>query len=198
MGSSGIGDSLTWGFRMRGKDAFKEFLDKNWPSPLLLGISGDRTYNLLWRLTHGELPAHLATNSRALFSLLIGTNDLLCCKNDVLGTLAGILTVANFLLQNTRGKLLVNAILPRKEIMKDPWLGLGLRLNCVNALLREGVDQLAAAFPGRVGFIDCSAYFWVNVTHVRMNLMWDGIHPTEGGYRVLAQCLRDGLMQFLR
>ena len=45
--------------------------------PLVLGISGDQTQHLLWRLQHGELPlGRLRELPGATFVLLIGTNNL--------------------------------------------------------------------------------------------------------------------------
>merc|ERR1712129_429623 len=193
-----IGDGLTGGWREHGKHALHAVLSKHWPSPLILGVHGDRSHNVLWRLTHGELPAHLTTNSQVLFSLLVGTHELFCCKNDVPGTIAGILAISHILLQKTRGRLLINALLPRAELVRAPRHNLGLRLHCVNVILHEIADQLSVAFPGRVGFIDCSGCFWANNTQVRVDLFWDGVHPSAAGYRDLATCLRDGLFQFLK
>jgi lysophospholipase L1-like esterase len=80
---------------------------------LALGICGDSSSNLLWRLQHGELPANL--NSK-VFWLLIGTNDLArgTCSEEV--TILGILRVAEEIAYHNPGSVVViQGILPRSS-----------------------------------------------------------------------------------
>src|SRR5687767_6832212 len=65
-----VGDSLTEGWGLRGAAAWQRFF-----APLRaahFGASGDRTQQVLWRLSHGELTGF----SPAVVVLLIGTNNL--------------------------------------------------------------------------------------------------------------------------
>ena len=83
-----IGDSITESYlgtsfgtvvaRAQGvKETLEEFCGTHALLPLVVGISGDQTQHLLWRLEHGELPAgRLRELPGATFVVLIGTNNL--------------------------------------------------------------------------------------------------------------------------
>ncbi|KAL1524078.1 hypothetical protein AB1Y20_018988 [Prymnesium parvum] len=43
-------------------------LARSWPSPIALGISGDQTQHLLWRLKGGEVSAAMAADRRLVLS----------------------------------------------------------------------------------------------------------------------------------
>src|SRR5262245_17556994 len=47
-----IGDSITQGWEQKGKEAWEEFYTKR--NAVNLGISGDRTQHVLWRLDNGN------------------------------------------------------------------------------------------------------------------------------------------------
>lgn len=179
-----LGDSITYGWRTAGKNALDAVLAKH-RQPLLLGISGDKCRHLLWRLVNGELPETLAADSGALFSVLIGANDAYNDKEDPHDTVAGVLSVLHFLLHRVRGKVLVNALLPENSPTRGP---LPI-LECINALLREGVEEISKAYPGRARFIDCRAPFVHNASHVKSQLFSDKLHLNEAGYSAMAACL---------
>ena len=64
-----IGDSITQGWEGRGKDVWNEFYGDR--DAINLGIGGDRTEHIIWRLTHGnfdKLKPEVAV-------LMIGTNN---------------------------------------------------------------------------------------------------------------------------
>ena len=118
-----FGDSITEAWRTtsyckpaaraRGaSDVLNTTIGAHWPSPLPLGIAADCTQHLLYRMKQGELSTAMATDPQVIFVLLIGTNNLGRGHN-VGETLRGILACARYLLSATRGKLLINARLPR-------------------------------------------------------------------------------------
>src|SRR5687767_11043374 len=65
-----VGDSITDGWRKSGKSTFDEVYGPL--DPLNLGIGGDRTQHVLWRLEHGEVEGI----SPKVAVLMIGTNNL--------------------------------------------------------------------------------------------------------------------------
>lgn len=146
----------------------RETLAKRWPAPLVLAISGDQTQHLLWRLSHGEIAPALASDSRVLVVLLIGTNNL-SYGHPPEEVADGIMAVAQRLLNATRGRLLVNTLFPRGDGARIlPGLcpprcaknGKPLRsfkpfIDRVNALLGNSVEALARTFPDRVRLVDC-------------------------------------------
>lgn len=147
---------------------------------LPLGISGDMTQHLLWRLRNGELPAALSARSAplAVVSLLIGTNNLAYghAPPDVL---LGIEAVASYVLAASRSALLaVNTLLPRADGQIKPRLLQRIARLCpprceddgaplrsfeplvaeVNAGMPALVQRLRASHPGRnIRLVNCSS-----------------------------------------
>src|SRR5512145_675377 len=64
-----IGDSITQGWEGAGKGVWAEFYGKR--NAVNLGIGGDRTQHVLWRLDHGNIEGI----SPKLAVLMIGTNN---------------------------------------------------------------------------------------------------------------------------
>jgi len=145
---------------------------------LALGISGDQTQHLLWRLRHGEMSRALATGPSApasIVSVLIGTNNL-AYGHSPTDVLDGIRAVADEVLaQSARALLAINALLPRADGRKQArpsssWFcplrcglagaaprPLSLLVDEVNAGLPALVDALRAAHPRRtVRLVDCA------------------------------------------
>ena len=79
-------------------------------SGLSLGIHGDTSANILWRILNGELPSNLKPK---LFWLTMGLDDLVSTSCSVDIALMGILRVVEEL-QSTRpdSKIVINSILP--------------------------------------------------------------------------------------
>lgn len=150
--------------------------------PLPLAIAGDQTQHLLYRLTHGELPDSLARDPRAVFVVLIGTNNL--------GTgmlpedaLKGVLEVARFLLSHTRGLLVLSLLLPRGDGWRlaklcpprcqhtetshgnhvskaiRPFVSFMPAVNKVNDGLQRALPGLKESFGDRLALLDCGAAF---------------------------------------
>ena len=64
-----IGDSITQGWENAGKNVWAEFYGKR--NAVNLGIGGDRTQHVLWRLDHGNID----NIKPKLAVLMIGTNN---------------------------------------------------------------------------------------------------------------------------
>lgn len=123
-----LGDSITESWRgtsicrpvdrSRGVPAvLNKTVAQRWPNPLVLGISGDHTQHLLWRLQHGELSASMEADPGLIYNLLIGSNNL-ASGHSAQETLSGIMAIVEVLLKRTLGTVLVNAILPRGDADK--------------------------------------------------------------------------------
>ena len=80
----------------------RETLGARWPEPLVLGIAGDQTQHLLWRLQHGEAAASWTQVPEMLTVLLIGTNNLGAGQRPAEAA-AGVLAAASWLLRHTAG-----------------------------------------------------------------------------------------------
>lgn len=82
--------------------------------PLVLGISGDQTQHLLWRLQNGELSPAMRADPNLVYVMLIGTNNL-PRRFSPAAVASGILAVSKYILGGTSGRLLINAVLPRAD-----------------------------------------------------------------------------------
>jgi hypothetical protein len=136
----------------------RDALGARWPLPLVLGIAGDTTRNVLWRLDHGELSSPMQADPGARFVLLIGTNDL-AWKRSPGAVAAGVLALARLLLERARGRVLVCTLLPRgQETQSVNGSSIGRLTDLTNAALVAGVRALAPAHGARLGAVDCGAY----------------------------------------
>lgn len=178
-----LGDSITEGWSGPGVKAWQQYF-----APLhaaSFGSSGDRTQQVLWRLTHGELQGL----SPKLVVLLIGTNNL----DAGLGTERP--TPANTPAQIVTGVLaicrLLDQQLPSARILL---LGL-LPRGAVGSRYRQEVPEvnrgLAARADGsRVTFIELEHLFLGSKAEIPSELMPDGLHLSERGYFAFAAALR--------
>ena len=193
-----VGDSITeaWAGTSYGEpierasgvpEVMEEKVAKRFPRPMVLGISGDQTQHVLWRLSHGELSGAMCADPRLLLVLLIGTNNL-AAGHSVEETARGVLAVAERLLNRTHGRVLVNAIFPRGDGMRvlsrlcpprcdhegKPLKSFIRDINRLNALVSNSVAKLAQLHKGRVRFVDCG---WVFDTRNAFG----AAEPTNGG-----------------
>lgn len=180
---------------MRHLDGYERVLRREitdrWGRPLLLGIGGDQTQHLLWRIENGELTSALRARSDVLFSLHVGTNNLDHARPSEVAT--GVLAVAEWLLNNTRGKTSVTAILPRAPKSQREFLA---DVEAANAGVRTGVRRFASR---RVLFARCGGTFArANQTAWRADqtagmfidrkMLPDGLHPSTDGFALLLPC----------
>ena len=194
-------------------DVLSSTLAERFDAPLPLGIAADCTQHLLWRLHAGELSQSMRTDPHLHMVLLIGTNNL-GKGHTPQEAIRGIVACAQLLLNATRGRLLVNAILPRGDSRKrgarrkgagQGFLGDVAAVNraLVNGTARELIQRVS---PDRVHFADCGADFlapgvlmpndesrktagepWQEL--VRRDLMQDRLHPNKDGHRLWAACM---------
>jgi beta-glucosidase len=188
-----LGDSITEGFETGpGAALWKERIVPL--GSVNLGVSGERTENLLWRIDHGQLDGyakHASPPSVAV--VLLGTNNFgygaPSTPEEVAQGLRAIVDRLARKLPKTR--VLLHAIFPRgekPEIAPD-WIPRA------NALAAQDVD---ARGDDRVEFLDFASK-WRGVDEaIDAKLLPDGVHPSEAGYRVWADALVPRLELMLR
>ncbi|KAG7354555.1 GDSL family lipolytic protein [Nitzschia inconspicua] len=176
---------------------------------LPLGIAGDQTHTVLWRLENGELPDVLQPQ---VFFLLIGTNDLSydwCSPENVV---VGIVRIVELLLtERPTAIVLLHGLLPRTNdengyLNKGSMLGEGIRywgsyfhqsgggdgdeddsppfwsdIQIINDELRG-----YALFRDRVEYMDTTVFCkdGDKCTQINLDLMPDGLHPSRTGYQL--------------
>lgn len=168
-----MGDSITQGWTDVAPDVWSQAFGPL--KPLRLGIGGDRTQNLLWRMDQGELSG---LNPRVLV-LLIGINNV-NAGDGADAILQGMETVIDRIhqqLPNTH--VLVLGLLPSGEAADDP---LRARIQAVN-------ERLAKLQRERLSYADIGSEFLLPDGRVNAELLPDFLHPGAKGYRVFAKAL---------
>lgn len=177
-----LGDSITQAWEGGGKETWqKEFAALG---ALNLGVSGDRTEHVLWRLQQAPI-THLEPK---VVVLLIGTNNLGHGTSNAEQTLAGVQKViATLREQAPNATLLVCEIFPRGE-----------RINAmrgdiaqVNQVLRGQADDRTKV----LGFSDR----WVRADGtISRDIMPDFLHLSKQGYEQWAAAVKPAIEAALK
>lgn len=172
--------------------------------PLVLAIGGDQTQHLLYRLQNGELLPAYANDERATYVILIGTNNL--GAGELPGpTSDGVMVVAEYILQSTKGRLLLLQLLPRGDRERvahlcpprcdsrgSPFVSFIPAVKKVNDALRDKASKMSDRHgANRLSVVNCGTNFTGDATEVDESLMPDRLHPNAEGHRILAKCIQD-------
>lgn len=168
-----LGDSITFGWRTRGKSIW----DKSFGSyePANFGISGDKTQHLLWRVENGELDAIRPK----VVVLLAGTNNLSSTPADVPGAVKKIVSAINDRLPTT--KVLLVGIFPRGTKAQNPFRA---KIKIINRELAQLDDGQ------KIRFLDIGDKFLAPDGSITFKMMPDSLHPTAVGYELWADAMR--------
>jgi lysophospholipase L1-like esterase len=168
-----VGDSITQGWEGAGKEVWKEFYGKRHAANL--GIGGDQTQHVLWRLDHGNI----AGISPKLAVVMIGTNNAAGFPPREIA--AGVRAIVKKLRKDLpRTKVLLLAIFPRGP---NPADHLRQVVNKTNALICKLDD-------GRmVRYLDIGREFLEKDGTLSRGIMPDLLHPNAKGYRIWAKAI---------
>jgi lysophospholipase L1-like esterase len=201
-----VGDSITdfWLLgddpwipgRMHGRSVWDESFGGAVPQNLALniGISGDRTEHLLFRILPkaqgglGQLDA--AALAPEFFVLMVGINNSYAAELPVADSVfEGVLAVMRALHARKPGaRLLLQAILPTAEPPRDDAV-----VKPVNA--RLAALAKSPEFAGFTIWLDLYPAFLDAQGKQDARLFVDGLHPSEAGYRVWRDRLVPALAQ---
>jgi lysophospholipase L1-like esterase len=181
-----LGDSITQSFggagRRTGQPA-REIIDRLFEGHRVgnMGISGDRTQHLLWRLQNGALEG---PPPRA-YVIAIGTNNIGIDDPDAIA--AGIERIVALLLDSRRGTpILLCPILPRGLEPGDP---ARMSAQAVNDRIRLLVDE------EQIRWIECEDDFVKENGALRSALYADdGLHLALPGYEVWGRAIKRSYM----
>jgi lysophospholipase L1-like esterase len=192
-----LGDSITDFWRRDQTErqfGGKKVFEANYGSlrTINLGISGDRTQHVLWRMQNGELDG-LAPK---LVVLMIGTNntgfetDKVTPRNSVPETIEGVKAIVHGLHAKLPGaKILLLAVFPRGEKPDNP---LRLQVNEIN----RGIASLD---DGKVvRYLDIGPKFLTADGTLTKEIMPDFLHPNSHGYEIWAAAMRPTFTELLR
>ncbi len=178
-----LGDSITDGWRNPpAVHLWKEHFGKY--NPLNLGISGDRTQHVLWRIQHGELSGYFPK----AFVIMIGTNNM---SSDFEPQIAdGVKAIIDEIeKQHPKAKILLLAIFPRGPVAADPYRE---KVNRTNELLAKFDDGK------RVKYLDIGPKFLTENGTLTRQIMPDSLHPNENGYKIWGDSIDKELEEMLK
>jgi lysophospholipase L1-like esterase len=178
-----VGDSITDGWRNKGKQTFDQTYGTL--NPLNIGIGGDRTQHVLWRLEHGEVEGI----HPKVAVLMIGTNNLGSDSNEEI--VAGVTKIVHTLREKLPStKVLLLAIFPRAAKANDPNRA---RIKAINQQL-EKLDDGGKT----VKYLDIGPKFLADDGTLPKDIMPDALHPNEKGYQIWADAMAPTLAQMMK
>lgn len=141
-------------------------------SGLALGIGGDRSSQLLYRLQNGEMPNTLQPE---LWWIVIGTNDVGGdqCKNE--NVIVGNIAIAEYILkERPLATVVINSLLPRGNAERLFWWDDYTYINKALECFASGQEQVEF-FNGTNLFVTQDG------KALNMTLLPDELHPEELG-----------------
>ncbi|MFP6582513.1 MAG: GDSL-type esterase/lipase family protein [Candidatus Hydrogenedentota bacterium] len=175
-----IGDSITHFWETFGEEVWNEYYgDRN---ALNIGISGDRTQHVLWRLENGNIDGI----APKVAVLMIGTNNV--SANSAREIADGITAIVQKLNRELPDmKILILGVFPRADVPQD----LQDKLKEVNA-------AISALHDGdRIHYLDISAAFLDDDGTLTVEVMPDLLHPQGHGYKLWAEAMEPTLTDLL-
>jgi lysophospholipase L1-like esterase len=175
-----LGDSITDNWHTKGSDIFQQCYAPL--HTLNLGVGGDHTENVLWRLHHGEV----AGLNPKVIVLMIGTNNY---RNEVPDIVRGVTAVVKDLRDKMRdARILLLGIFPRGQLPTDP----------LRAKLAEVNTQIAKLDDGdHIKYLDIGKAFLNDNGVITQQVMGDFLHPTAYGYVLWAKAMNPTLAELL-
>jgi beta-glucosidase len=176
-----IGDSITQGWEGAGREIWKEFYgDRN---AVNLGIGGDRTQHVIWRLMNGNLEG--ITPDLAV--IMIGTNN--ARSNTPQQIADGVKAIVQQLQTKTpETEILLLAVFPRGPNAED-------ELRQVNQKTNEIIAEFADG--EQIHYLDIGKAFLEDDGTLSKEIMPDLLHLNERGYRIWAESIEPKVKELL-
>jgi lysophospholipase L1-like esterase len=180
-----IGDSITHAWEGRGAAMWQEYYaDRN---AVNLGISGDRTEQVLWRLDNGNID----NISPKLAVVMIGTNNIgqaklkVCDADEITAGITAIVEKLRAKLPQT--KVLLLAVFPRTDIDEK-----------LQAEMAKTNANIAKLDDGEwVHFLDVNRFLLNEEGVLTKDIMPDLLHPNEAGYVLWANAMEPKIAELL-
>ncbi len=175
-----LGDSLTWDWQQAGNDAWERHFKPL--GALNLGMGGDRTSQILWRIQDGAL----AGLHPKLVVLGVGINNLSRDTYPSERVAQGVKACVRAIKRACPGtRVLVVGIFP---VQDSPTRPLRAQIRRVNALLARQLSD----------FLDFGNVFLEPDGNLNPALFRDGIHLTAQGYALYCQKLSPRIQSLLK
>lgn len=176
-----IGDSITQGWEGAGKEVWEKFYSKR--NTVNLGIGGDRTQHVIWRLDNGNL---YRIQPKAAV-IMIGTNN--SGNNSPQQIAEGVGVIVNQLRTKLpETKILLLAVFPR-----------GADKNDKRRLVNEATNEIISKLDDgeHVHYLDIGPKFLEDDGVLTREIMPDLLHLSPEGYTIWAESIEDKLAALL-
>lgn len=187
-----LGDSITQGWEGQGK-IWEQYFGSF--KPVNLGISGDQTGHVLWRITTGKELDFL--NPRVAV-IMIGTNNT--GKYTAEQIAGGITTIVEELkTQKPRLKILLLGVFPRGSAKDADKATKIIPASMLNPKIAEINAIISKLHDGKVVFYkDIGKDFLSAEGGLRGDLMPDYLHLSGMGYHVWGKAIKDDIEKLLK
>ena len=177
-----IGDSITQGWEGAGKETWDRYYAQR--GALNLGIGGDRTQHVLWRLDNGNLNG-LKPKAAVV---MIGTNNSNGEDNTAEQIVDGVKAIVDKLRAKLpETKIVLLAIFPRSENFSAQ----RGKILQVNQVIRKLADEKS------VFWIDFGHQFLASDGTIPGSIMPDYLHLAPKGYEIWAEAIEDRISSLL-
>lgn len=186
-----IGDSITQGWEGAGKKAWAEHFAAF--KPVNLGISGDQTGHVLWRLTEGK---EIEPLKPKLAVIMIGTNNTGAHSSEQIA--GGIKAVIDELKkQKPDMKILLLGVFPRaggikKEDTVAPADKLNPKIKAINDTIAKYADDKTVFYK------DIGSSFLNKDGGLEKKVMPDLLHLSPEGYEIWATAIKDDIAKLTK
>ena len=178
-----VGDSIVFRWGRTGAKVWDEYYAKR--NACNIGSSGDRTQHMLWHIQNGGLEG---ANPK-LVLVMIGTNNRGKPENKGTDTANGILALLKEIhMRLPKSKILLMATFPRGKTPTDTGR---IRNNQINKIIRSYADNKT------VHWLDIGDVFLDEKGGLNKELMPDGLHPSEKGYKAWAMAMEPHIKKLL-
>ena len=176
-----IGDSITHGWEGQGKSVWEKFYGKR--NAVNLGIGGDRTQHVIWRLDNGNVKGI----SPKAAVVMIGTNN---SGNNSPEEIADGLAAITKQLRNKlpKTKVLLLGIFPRGTNKDDGRRQVNEKANAIFKKLADGKD---------VHYLDIGDKFLETDGTLTRKIMPDLLHLSVEGYTIWAESIEPTLKKIM-
>lgn len=176
-----IGDSITHGWEGAGKTVWAKYYEPR--NAVNLGIGGDRTQHVLWRLDHGNVEGI----SPKAAVLMIGTNN--SGTNSPVQIAEGVAAIVKSLRTKLpKTKVLVLAIFPRGADVNDTKRKVNVAANLIIAKQADGE---------MVHYLDIGDKFLNADGTLSKEVMPDLLHLNEKSYATWAEAIEPKLKELM-
>lgn len=187
-----IGDSITQGWEGNGKKAWAEHFAQF--KPINLGIGGDQTGHVLWRITEGK---EIEPLKPKLAVIMIGTNNTAAHTPEQIA--GGIKAIIDELQrQKPEMKILLLGVFPRsgggvsKEETVCPADKLHKKIPAINEIIAKYADNK------KVFYKDIGSRFLNKDGGLERRIMPDFLHLSAEGYAIWAEAIKDDIAKLLK